>query len=115
LVEFHGAFDYASEVFQIDWTTGRSTRAFRRQDRAVTDVVLPSKGPAYLAAIEPPGKMSRSPVPGRLHILRSEDLSDWQELEVDYRAQARRAVLASFDDTHLWVATDTGMILRLAR
>ena len=32
-------------------------------------------------------------------------------MDVDYRAVAQRAVLAAWDAQHVWVATDTGMIL----
>jgi hypothetical protein len=113
LIEFRDAFDWPAEVYRFDWRTGQTARAFRRKDRAVTDIALPSQGPAYLAAIEPPGMLPRSPIPGKLKILRSDDLSNWQEMEVDYRAVARRAILAAPDAANLWVATDTGMILKL--
>lgn len=114
LIEFFGKFDWPAEVVGLDWHTGKSTRAFRRKDRLVTDVALPPKGPAYLAAVEPPGALSRSPVPGKLKLLKSDNLSEWKEMEVDYRAVARRAILAVPDAAHVWVATDTGMILKLA-
>jgi hypothetical protein len=113
LIEFWDVFDWPSEVYRFDWRTGHTERAFREKDRAVTDIALPSPGPAYLAAIEPPGKLLQSPIPGKLKILRSDDLSHWQEMEVDYRAVARRAFLAAPDAANLWVATDTGMILHL--
>lgn len=113
LIEFFDAFDWPSEVIQIDWRTGKNTRVFRRIDRAVTDIALPSKGPAYLAAVEPLGTLARSPVPGKLKILRSENFQDWVEMPVDYRAVARHAILAVADPANLWVATDTGMILKL--
>jgi len=113
LIEYRDAFDWPSEVIRLDWHTGTSASAFRRKDRAVTDVALPPQGPAYLAAIEPPGTLARSPVPGKLRMLRSDNLDDWQEMAVDYRAVAGRAVLAAPDAAHLWVATDTGMILKL--
>ncbi|MGO9093737.1 MAG: WD40/YVTN/BNR-like repeat-containing protein [Bryobacteraceae bacterium] len=115
LIEFWDAFDWPSEVFRFDWRTGHTERVFRQKDRAVTDIALPSQGPAYLAAIEPPGMLPRSPIPGKLKILRSDDLSHWQEMEVDYRAVAHRAILAAPDAANLWVATDTGMILQLVR
>jgi hypothetical protein len=35
-------------------------------------------------------------------------------MDVDYRAVARRARLAASDPGNVWVATDTGMILKLA-
>lgn len=113
LIEFFGKFDWPAEVVMIDWHTGKSARAFRRKDRLVTDVALPPQGPAYLAAIEPPGALSRSPVPGKLKLLKSDNLSEWKEMEVDYRAVARLAILAAPDAAHVWVATDTGMILKL--
>lgn len=114
LVEFFGRFDYPSEVYRIDLATGKSTRAFRRRDRAVTGVLVEAKGPAYLAAIEPSGTLFHSPVPGKLKILKSEDLENWAEMDVDYRAVARRACLAAPNGENVWVATDTGMILKLA-
>jgi hypothetical protein len=114
LVEFFGRFDYPSEVYRIDLGTGKSTRAFRRKDRAVTDVLVEARGPSYLAAIEPPGTLFHSPVPGKLKILKSEDLENWTEMDVDYRAVARRAFLAAPNGENVWVATDTGMILKLA-
>ena len=115
LIEFWDAFDWPSEVFRFDWRTGHTERVFRQKDRAVTDIALPPQGPAYLAAIEPPGKLPRSPIPGKLRILRSDDLAHWQEMDVDYRAVAHRAILAAPDAANLWVATDTGMILQLVR
>ena len=115
LIEFFNAFDWPAEVFRIDWRAGKSERVFRARDRVVTDVALPEDGPAYLAGYEPPGQLARSPVPGRLHILRSQDLAAWQEMEIDYRAVARRAMISAWDRDHIWVATDTGMILRLTR
>jgi hypothetical protein len=36
-------------------------------------------------------------------------------MEVDYRAVGRRAILAAPDAANLWVATDTGMILKLVQ
>jgi hypothetical protein len=36
-------------------------------------------------------------------------------MPVDYRAEATATILAASDDKHLWMATDTGMILALTR
>jgi photosystem II stability/assembly factor-like uncharacterized protein len=66
-----------------------------------------------VAAIEPPGKLNWGPVPGKLKVLRSMDLRAWADMPVDYRAVARNAILAVVDETHAWIATDTGMILQL--
>ena len=114
LIEFSEAFEWPSEVFRIDWTTGKSERVFRHQNRLITDVAIPPTGPAYLAGIEKLDKLSESPVPGKLKILRSDDLANWQEMDVDYRATAHRAMISALDDRNIWVATDTGMILKRA-
>jgi photosystem II stability/assembly factor-like uncharacterized protein len=113
LVEFFDRFAYPSEVYRMDWRTGKTARVFRQKDRAVTDVLVPAKGPAYLAAVEPPGTLFHSPVPGKLKLLKSDDMEKWTEMDVDYRAVARRAHLAAADPGNIWVATDTGMILKL--
>ena len=113
LIEFSEAFEWPSEVFRIDWTTGKSERVFREKSRLITDAALPPTGPAYLAGIEKMDKLSDSPVPGKLKVVKSDDWSNWQEMDVDYRATAHRALLSAVDDRNIWVATDTGMILKL--
>ena len=51
-------------------------------------------------------------IPGKVHILRSDGLENWDEMLVDYRAVARRVWLAS-PGNGIWAATDTGIILKL--
>ncbi len=114
VIEFKDAFDWPSEVFRIDWTTGQSSRVFREQNRLITDVALPPTGPSYLAGIEKLDHINDSPVPGKLKVLRSDDLDNWQEMDVDYRATAHRAMISVLDEKNIWIATDTGMILKLA-
>ena len=46
-------------------------------------------------------------------VLTSDDLENWREMTVDYRAVAHRALIAGPDENHLWIATDTGTILKL--
>jgi len=115
LVEFGEGFWLPSEVHAIDLRTGRSETAFRRQDRNVTDVLVFPRGSGWLAAVEPPGRLPNVPVPGKVRFLVSDDLKRWRETDVDYRATARRVVLASAGPEHLWAATDSGMILKLER
>jgi hypothetical protein len=83
----------------------------------LTDVVAVSGTEAYVAAIAYPGALRRLPVPGRLHILHTRNLDAasplWEEMQVDYRATAARALLAAAGPDQLWAATDTGMILKL--
>ncbi len=113
LIEFRGEFPFPSEVIAMDLRTGSSQRVFRSKDRSVTDIALAGEV-TWLAAVEPPGRLLRSPVPGKLKLLRSTDLSNWTEIDVDYRAVAGRAVCVLAGST-LWVGTDTGMLLRLEK
>lgn len=115
LIRFLDWFDFPAEVHLLDWRTGRTARAFRRSDRDVTDLAILPDGAALLAGLEPATRLPGSPVPGKLKILRSQDWANWEEMEVDYRAVARRVVLATDASGHAWAATDTGMILKLAR
>jgi hypothetical protein len=113
VIEFSEAFDWPSEVFRIDWNSGKSERVYREKNRLITDIAIPPTGAAYLTGIEKPDRLSESPVPGKLKVLRSDDLAAWQEMEVDYRATAHRAMISALDDRNIWIATDTGMILKL--
>lgn len=112
LVEFDDAFAYPSEVYQWSARDGRTERIFREKDRAVTDVYPAPNGPVYLAATAVQGRL-HLPVPGPLKLLKSDGFAKWQEMEVDYRATARRATFAAAGARNLWLATDTGMILQL--
>lgn len=113
LVRFQYAFEWPSEVYRLDLKNNVTKRSFRRKNRSITDVIL-AGGYGYLAGFVPTGSLAQMPVPGRLVVLRSRDLKNWQEMEVDYRANARRVILAAAGDSHLWLATDTGMILKLS-
>ncbi len=115
LVEFQNAFEWPSEVYRIDLASDKTERAYREKNRAVRDVILTGESAGYMAAIEPPGKLRQVPIPGRLVMLGSQDLVNWKEMPVDYRAYAGRPVLASAGKDQVWVATDTGMILKLVR
>jgi len=109
---FGESFEWPSEVYRLDLTNGTSTRVFREKDRRVTDCAI-FPGRAYLAAVEPPGKLNTAPIPGKVKILTSYDFEKWSEMDVDYKAMARTVVLAGPDADHQWAATDTGMILKL--
>jgi len=114
LVQFKDVFEYPSEVMSIDIHTGKSVRSFREKDRAITDVRLFKGSPtAIIAGYEPSGPVYNSPIPGKLKVLTSNDLEKWAEMTVDYRAVARAAIIAGPDERNLWIATDTGMILKL--
>lgn len=111
---FNEAFEWPSEVYRLDLNTGVSKSVYREKDRRVTDCAL-FAGRAYLAAVEPPGKLNSVPIPGKVRMLTSTDLEHWTEMDVDYKAVARSLVLAGPDAEHQWAATDTGMILHLVQ
>ena len=112
IFSFPDSVETPAEVYRLDLNTGKSRSVFKQKDRRVTDGAVFSNGTAILAAIEPPGRLRSAPIPGKVKMLTSVDLSTWTEMAVDYRAVARSVVLAAPDPEHLWIATDTGMILR---
>jgi len=113
LAGYPAYYSPASSVIQGPLGSSYQKIIFAEKNRVVTDLSLLPEGSANLAAIEPPGNSSQIPIPGKLKILESSDLKTWQEMDVDYRAVAQRAIIAAVDARHKWVATDTGMILGL--
>ncbi len=107
------SFEWPSEVFSLDLSNGTSMSAFRAKDRRVFDGVIFHGPAAVIAAVQPTGRLNSVPIPGKVKMLSSIDLSHWTEMDVDYRAVATSLVLAGPDREHLWAATDTGMILHL--
>jgi hypothetical protein len=114
LIEFSDSFDWPSEVFFLDWKTAKQKRVYREKDHKVTDLAIAGpSGPVYLGAIEHFGKLQQLPIPRKVKIIRSDDAEHWSEMPVDYRAVARRVILATAGPGNAWAATDTGMILKL--
>ena len=114
LAEFKDQFDYPSEVYKINLHNGKSISGFKDKSRAITDVrTFAGTNRGIIAGYETTGTIYRSPIPGKLKVLTSADLENWEEMTVDYRAVAHRAMIAGPDENHLWIATDTGMILKL--
>jgi len=110
LIEYADSFKYPSEAYKLDWKTGRSETVYRDKKNAITDIWFGRDGTAYLAGIEVTGEV-RSVMPGQVRVFRSKDLKGWEQMPVDYRANAQRAVFAGGED--LYLATDNGMILKL--
>jgi hypothetical protein len=114
LLEFDRYFDYASDVFRIDFTSGESSSVFRIKNFAATDIALARTGLGYVAGFQPPGKIARSPVPGKVQVFRSgSDLKIWTDVAVDYRAVATHVSITVSPANSVWLATDQGMILQL--
>ena len=113
LVGYPNFSKYPAEVQSIDLKSFEKRTVYHQADRLITDIAPLADGETFLAAIDTPGKLKEVPIPGKLKMSASSDLENWRDLDVDYRAEAQRAMLAGPDRTHLWVATDTGMILKL--
>ena len=113
LVEYEDYYALPSSVYTIRFDSTKAGRVFAENDRAVRDFILLPGGKAILATVEPTGRSNQVPIPGKLKMLESNNLKVWTEMDVEYRAVAQRAILAAPDDRHVWVATDTGMILHL--
>lgn len=114
LTQFNEGFRYPSEAYTIQWPPGSTRTVYRDPKFNVTDVWLTLDGTAYLAGIQMIGQM-RALIPSKVQVLTSKDMNNWTPMAVDYRAQATGVVLAVADDDHLWMATDTGMILKLVK
>jgi hypothetical protein len=119
-VEFNNTFEWPSEVYRFHAGRGDSSRLYRKADRLITDILLTESGAAYLAGTEVAALVHDSPIPGKLKIVHAttEGGQDkFEEMPVDYRATAHRAFIAAAPsaglDPEVWVATDTGMILKL--
>ena len=102
-----------SEVHRMSMEKGVPDRVFRDEDTQITDVALTTQGTPYLAGHATVGLVRDNPIPGKLKVLTSSDFANWTEIPVDYRAEAHKAYLAIAEDRDVWVATDTGMILKL--
>ncbi len=115
LVEFSDKFEWPSEVYRVNLATGKSERAYREHTRVITDVLLSADGTGYIAGYEAVSQVRHSPIPGPVKALVSHDLVQWDEVPVDYRAEAHRCYLSAADAGHVWLATDTGTILSLEK
>lgn len=103
----------ASEIVLYDLTTFRGRGVYGQRSRFLTDIAVAAPDRAFAAAIEHEAPTATPPLPAKVKVLQSADMQRWTEMEVDYRAEARRAVLSALDPAHAWLATDTGMILKL--
>lgn len=112
LIEHGDSGPYPSEVYRLDWMTGKNQTVFRDKRYFITDVWMTKDGVSYLAGVEIAGQV-RSIAPGNVKVFRSTDMVTWDEMAVDYRAVAHRAWLSASDEQNLWLATDNGMILKL--
>ena len=102
-----------AEVHRMSIETGVPDRVYRDDNTQITDLALTSEGTPYLVGHEMVGMVRDNPIPGKLKFLTSTDFAKWTQIPVDYRAEAHRAYVVIAEDHDVWVATDTGMILKL--
>lgn len=112
---FDDSNQWPSDVFRFVGTAeGTETKSiFRDKSPRIIDAQVYPGPHIYLAGVEPTGKMNTAAIPGKIEVLESEDFSTWRQMPVDYKATARSVVITGPDKDHLWIATDTGMILHL--
>ena len=112
IVTHSSSFQYPSEVYRILWPTGKTEPTYRDKDFCATDAWMAPDGTAYIAGTVAFSKL-RDYVPQKVKVLRSYDFKNWTPIPVDYRAVAKRVTLTGTGGD-LWLATDNGMILKLA-
>jgi hypothetical protein len=112
---FDQALDFPSEVYHADFATGRNTTVFRQPASRINDSLVFAGHVGFLAGVEPPGRLASLPIPGKVKMFTSTDLTNWRPMDIDFKAVAGSVTLAGPDPDHVWAATDTGMILHLAR
>lgn len=110
LIEHSESFTFPSEVHRL---AAKSELVLRMRDFYISDIWLGRDGAYYLAGIWANSKL-RTVVPQKVRVLTSGDLKNWTEMTVDYRAVANSVIAAGAGDD-LWLATNNGMILKLAR
>ena len=112
LIEHDQSFQYPSEVFRIEWPSGKNQIVYQDEHFFISDVWVTPGGVYYLAGIEIASKL-RNVVPQKAKVLMSRDLTTWTPTGMDYRATANRVFLGGAGEDALWLATNNGMILKL--
>lgn len=112
LIEYSELSNIPSEVYVLDWHTGKSHSVYKDPKIGISDLWMEPDGMVYLSGIEEPGRI-RDIIPGKVVVYTSRDYKTWLKMPMDYRATALRTMLAMPDDQHQWLATDNGMILKL--
>ena len=112
--QYRESFAWPSELFLLDLRTGKNWTILRRKDLVIHDTLLFSDGSVLAAATQPTGRLRNSPVPGKLRIFWSPDVTAWFEMKVDYRAVGNSATFSPCSDGSIWLATDEGAIVQLS-
>ena len=103
-----------SEVTSCDWHKDALIPLVTDSDALLADAVHAGDR-FFVAAISRQGRLMDVPIPGKLRIFSGPDFDRMTAMDVDYRAEALRARFAVAPDGAVFLATDTGMILRLVQ
>ena len=57
----------------------------------------------------------RDAIPSKVHVLRHAISPRGRRWRCDYKAVAHAVVMAAADEDNIWIATDSGMILKLGQ
>ena len=103
-----------SKVTKRNWIDRKSTTVYHLDAARISDLDVSGDRFLVVAAVQMAGKLSNTPVPGKVRILTGDGFSTLRDEAVDYRAVARRIILGGIS-SGWFAATDTGMILRRKR
>jgi hypothetical protein len=112
VAEYFGKAKFPTELFALDLDALSTEAVFRQTDKVARDAVVLPDGQVLVAAVERMGELTEVPIPSKLKMMQSTNLETWLSESVDYRAVAMHPMLAAADAHNVWVATDTGMILK---
>jgi photosystem II stability/assembly factor-like uncharacterized protein len=102
-----------SRLVALEMPSWNRSPLYVDKTRWLTDLALLPSGRLLAVAIEQQGASPIPSIPARVVALARGAAGSWTEIAVDYRAEARRVVLAVAPGGQAWMATDTGMILKL--
>jgi len=111
LVKFDRSFTFGGELYSFyPRSDKKGALLLRPKDLELQDVsYIPGDG-VYVAATERQGNL---PVPTKVRIKYSKDFIKWVDIAVDYRAVARKVILATTPSGKIFAALDQGTILAL--
>lgn len=103
-----------SEIARCAWGSDELKPLVTDSDALLVDATREGDT-TYVAAVEREGRLMDVPIPGKLRIFSGADFDRMTRMSVDYRAVALHVRIAVAPDGQPFAATDTGMILKLAR
>jgi len=101
-----------SEIARCDWDKDALVPLLSDSQAIIADSAR-SGETTFVAAISRQGRLMDVPIPGKLRVFSGPDFDRMAPMDVDYRAVAMRAHFAVTSDGNAFLATDTGMILKL--